>query len=188
MNLEDYIESNSELKSADEIVFFGGSFNPWHAGHKSCVELLPKEKMLIILPDHNPYKELVDSKLSSVEEIQQDIKDLNGNMFIYDGFLKANKKNPTHSWLDPLKKTMPNKSFSLLMGFDTFTGIDSWIDASKLLSLLKKLYVVSRLDVPEAKKFQVARLSQIAPELEVEFLGHHNHEELSSTKIRQNKS
>ena len=187
MNLKDFILSTPDLKDAQEIVFFGGSFNPWHEGHSACVRLLPKDKALIILPDHNPYKEVVDSKVDVLKELKDITSSLNPNAHVYDEFLKAKRKNPTYYWLEALKRELPRKEFSLLLGFDSFTGIDKWIEAPSLLVLLHKLYVVSRLDNPSAKTEQVKRLKSFNPRLEINFLGGHPYEALSSTEIRESK-
>lgn len=186
MSLKEFILSHRELKDAPEIVFFGGSFNPWHAGHTSCVKLLPPDKKLVILPDHNPYKELVESdgKQKSIEQIKNALRPLERSHFIFDEFLKANRKNPTYYWLRGLKEELPEKDYAFLMGFDTFTGLDKWIEALKLLELLSCIYVASRMDDPSAKKTQTNRLKEIAPRLKIVFLGRHPHEEISSTEIR----
>jgi nicotinate-nucleotide adenylyltransferase len=188
VKLIDFINQNEVLCQQEELVFFGGSFNPWHAGHSSCLELMNPEKAIIVIPDHNPFKEFIhtDDKVTSVEQMQENIKMINNkNIFLYDDFFNNNNKNPTHIWISELKKEKPNIKLSLLMGFDTFMGIDKWIEAKQLLKQLYCLYVASRLDNPELKTRQNAILQEIAP-IQIEFLGHHPFEELSSTKLRKN--
>lgn len=185
MSLKEFILSSPGLKNADEIVFFGGSFNPWHQGHSACVELLPKDKTLIVLPDHNPYKELVNSDGGSPERIKKIVSKLHPNSLVFDEFFKANKKNPTFFWMEDLSHAIPNKDYSLLVGFDTFTGIDQWIEAKKLLSLLKRIYVASRQDNPSVKETQTKKLKFLAPNLEIKFLGGHPFEDVSSTELRK---
>ena len=185
MSLKDYIESNEKLSNSNELVFFGGSFNPWHSGHTSCVQLLPKDKALIVAPDHNPFKELVEKKHCDLSDIKSELESSKREAFIYEGFLNQNKKNPTSVWISELKKAFPDKKLSLLIGFDSFASIDRWTNAQSLLSELFSLYVASRMDDPSIKEEQTQRLKEIAPNLNVQFLGGHPHEEVSSTKIRE---
>ena len=49
-------KGRSLLKELDEkVTFFGGSFNPWHDGHRACLELCDAAN-LIVVPDTNPFK------------------------------------------------------------------------------------------------------------------------------------
>lgn len=185
MSLTTFINSNETLKSAQELVFFAGSFNPWHSGHSSCVELLSNEKVLIVAPDHNPFKELVAKKHCDLSFIEKEILTKREHAFIFDGFLALNKKNPTSAWISELKTEFAHKDLSLLLGFDSFASIDRWTNAEDLLNKLSNLYVASRMDDPSIKEEQVLRLKQIAPNLNIVFLGRHPHEEVSSTKLRQ---
>ena len=187
MNLAEFIKSSPKLQSAQEICFFGGSFNPWHEGHSACISLLRKSIPLIVIPDHNPQKDLqgFENKATSFEEIESILSELNQESFLYTEFAKKNVVNPTTKWVQDLKQELPEIKISLLMGHDTFEKIDTWIDGHKLLKCLHKLYVASRLESTVIKTTQINNLRSIAPELEISFLGHHDFEELSSSKIRE---
>lgn len=187
MSLAGFIEERPKLREAKEIVFFGGSFNPWHAGHKACVDLLPEDKALVALPDHNPYKELTEPNEEAVSEIMDALSKRKGPSFVFEDFLKAGKKNPTHSWIRELKDIFPDKQLSLLVGFDSFIGIDKWIQAKDLLLDLSAIYVASRMDDPSTKEKQKKHLRAINPNLRIVFLGSHPYESLSSTILRKNK-
>lgn len=184
MKLHDFIKSNS-LEQLQEIVFFGGSFNPWHSGHSSCINLLSKNKTIIVIPDHNPLKELVESsnKLTSINDLKRKISSFNRNLYLFTGFFESNKKNPTSLWIKDLSKHFPNIKLSLLMGYDSFMSLDKWLNAKDLLSTLDTIYIASRLDVNEAKVAQMELLKAIS-NLNIEFLGNHDFEHLSSSDIR----
>jgi len=186
MNLIQFIKCSNRLNEAEELIFFGGSFNPWHPGHTSCIKLLGADKDLIIIPDHNPYKELVDNdiKLTSLKEIKEQLCLLPNRNFIFDGYYQEGKKNPTSTWIKDLFLNFPKKRLSLLMGHDTFLGLDKWINYMELISTLSVVYVASRLDDNVSKQSQVGILKGINPNLNIVFLGNHEHEALSSTKIR----
>lgn len=188
MSLVNFINNNSVLRSSDELVFFGGSFNPWHAGHSSCLSLAPKDSPIIVIPDHNPFKDLTNSsqKKTTVIEIQEELAKINTTTYLFDEFLIQDKKNPSHKWITEIKKEFPNKKISLLMGFDTFISIDRWIKAEEVLKQLHTLYMASRLDDKTVRDKQVRNLHEINKNICIKFLGNHDYEELSSTKIREN--
>ena len=173
--------------SSEEVVFFGGSFHPWHEGHSECIRLLPLEKNLIVLPDHNPQKKMVTSqyKLSGIEEIQNELSKIKRKTYLYEGFWLLDKINPTVEWVKELKKEEPQVKVSLLMGFDSFEKIHTWNEATTLLDSLYALYVVSRLESPQQKEICSQSIREIAPKLRIHFLGNHPFEHLSSTALRE---
>jgi nicotinic acid mononucleotide adenylyltransferase len=148
---------------------------------------MDKAKTIIVLPDHNPYKELHENELTDLAAIKKLLSPF-ANAKLFTGFYDAHKKNPTFHWLYEIKQAFRESRLSLLMGFDTFMGLDKWIQAHELINLLDSIYVASRLDNPEQRSQQVAILKAINPDLIIDFLGTHPHEELSSTKLRENLS
>jgi len=181
-----FIEDNKDLNSLEEILFFGGSFNPWHNGHSSCIKLSPMNKKIIVIPDHNPFKEVIKTteKTTNIEDIQLKLNTFEQSTYLFNKFYELEQKNPTSFWVKELKDAFPKLKLSLLMGFDSFASIDKWIDANNLLSNIHSLYVASREDNKEIKSEQVKTLKRINPYLEINFLGSHDYENLSSTKIR----
>ena len=168
-----------------EIIFFGGSFNPWHEGHESCLTLLNKPDKLFIIPDNNPRKQ--SQEVTCAWKRYQDLKRLIPFDYpIYSGFWSSNQSNPTASWLPQIKDQYPDLQLSLLMGYDSFITIHDWIDAPKLLDSLSKIYIASRLDDLELRNQQYQKLTE-QYQVELIFLGNHPHEEVSSTKIRAQK-
>ncbi len=169
----------------DEWVFFGGSFYPWHSGHQACLDLLPDDKTCFVLPDRNPFKEVraVDPVLSTIE-LTSKIK-FKSNQFLVPTFLLDEKKNPTIEWMEVLHRKYPEKKLSLLMGFDSLLNLSTWIRAGELLTILSTVYVVSRLEKEDEQQRVAAQVKKLNPNLNIEFLGHHQHESLSSTKLRK---
>ncbi len=190
MSIVNFIKNNSVLAKANELIFFGGSFNPWHEGHSSCLRLAPKDWPIIVMPDHNPFKDIVgtNQKLTSVEEIQENLRKIEATTYLFDEYLLKNQKNPSHKWISEVHKNFPHKNISLLMGFDSFISIDRWIKAETILSTVNTLYIASRLDDEKVKKKQIKVLKKVNSDLNVEFIGNHEYEDLSSTKIRENLS
>lgn len=186
MSLVDFIKSHQVLSEAKEIIFYGGSFNPWHEGHSSCLRLAPSDLPIIVIPDHNPFKNLVDhsNKASSLSELQFKLKSFSNKSYLFDEFAKANVKNPTYTWFNELSEEFSQKKLSMLMGFDTFITIDRWINAEDLLTKITTLYVVDRLNDEKLKQDQLNRLKTYH-NLKVVFLGEHPFESLSSSQIRE---
>lgn len=172
-------------KDKEEWVFFGGSFFPWHSGHQACLQLLPEDKTCFVLPDRNPWKEMraIDPVLTTIE-LAGKIK-FKSNQFLVPTFLLDHKKNPTVDWIDRLKKKYPEKKLSLLMGFDSFLNLETWIRAEELLPMIHTVYVASRLENESQQKSAAEEIQKKYPSLQVVFLGHHQHENISSTNLRK---
>lgn len=186
-SLINYIEQFDDLTSANEIVFFGGSFNPWHDGHTTCIQLTPSHLPIIIIPDHNPFKEVVkkQDKLTSVPHIIERVKHLNRNIFVFDDFLKLNEKNPTYKWIEEVKRNFPLTHISLLLGYDNFETLPTWINAESLIKNLKGIYVASRLENDRDHELRANKIKEINPNIEIHFIGHHKHEHVTSTELRE---
>lgn len=183
MSLLDFINTHRELKESPEIIFFGGSFNPWHQGHEECVKKAVAYAPIIIIPDNNPFKNYEQNlnRSPSIAKIDQIVNDK--NIFLYTGFSDLKKANPTYKWLKNLSDTIPQK-LSLLMGFDSFITLHTWFEAPKLLASLSKIYMLSRLDQDDIKEEQRELIHSLNPKLDILFLGNHSFESLSSTKLR----
>jgi nicotinate-nucleotide adenylyltransferase len=184
MSICDFLKENS-LDTVKEVVFFGGSFNPWHEGHSSCIELMPKNIPIVVVPDHNPFKELVKSnnKLTTLKSLDNKLSTFENHTYIFSKFFEMNEKNPTSVWVQEVRNTYPNLKISLLMGYDSFISLDKWINSSELLNNLENIYVASRMDDSEAKTSQIELLKRIS-RVNIIFLGNHDFEHLSSTDIR----
>lgn len=168
-----------------EWVFFGGTFDPWHQGHQSCIDLLPEEKVCLILPDRNPQKDLRQiNPVITVLEISRQAR-FKKNQFLVPTFLFDEKTNPTIEWIRDFKKDFPKDKISLLMGFDSFKNLPTWIQSEELLSIIHCIFVVSRLESEIQKKEALEKNKIINKNLEIIFLGRHDYEEMSSTEIRK---
>lgn len=170
-----------------EWVFYGGSFNPWHQGHQNCLNLLPPNKTCIITPDINPQKENPSFELiPKILNISSKCR-LRDHQFLCPTFLNQNKKNPTINWVKKMKQLNPEKSISLLMGFDSFYNLHTWFQYEDLLKNLKAIYIVSRMENEQMQLEANQKIQMINPNLELIFLGRHSDEDMSSTKLRDKK-
>lgn len=172
----------------EEWIFFGGSFNPWHKGHQACLDLIGVDKTCFVIPDRNPLKELREiDPIFTVLELSSKIRFRN-NQYLVPTFLLDQRKNPTIEWVDKLKKKLPTKKISLLLGFDSFVNFPNWTKVQDLLPNLHALYIVSRLEHEEEQKIHAKKIHELAPNIMIEFLGRHQYEKLSSTQIREKKA
>ncbi|MBK22694.1 MAG: hypothetical protein CME70_01705 [Halobacteriovorax sp.] len=163
-------------KVEDEVVFYPGTFNPWHLGHRACLDLCPG-KPIIIVPDFNPWKE--GEKRQRPWEL---VKDLlfrleNTNYSIFPGFLGKETGNPTIDWFP--KVNIRNKS--LLIGDDSFLSLHKWKDSAELVKHISTLYVAPRGARGDLLEEQIKKF----PGLNIVFLEHHDFEGVSSTGLRK---
>lgn len=164
----------------DSVTFFGGSFFPFHPGHMACLKLCPEEN-IVIVPDCNPHKDLVE-KMNPYEDFLQLCQMLKETPYsIYPGFYGRNKPNPTANWLPQV--TIPEKNF--LMGDDSFMNLMKWNEPEKVLLALTKLYIVPRDFEVSAYDQQIEIIKKINPAISIIILADHPYKNLSSTKIRQ---
>lgn len=184
MSLYNFIKDN-QLNDKKELIFFGGSFNPWHEGHSECLRLIDSNKSIIVIPDKNPRKDIDSNKGLNLYEIITKIQSIHKNALVYEGFYSLNKKNPTAHWINDLFEKLPNTELSLLMGYDSFKTLPTWINSDQLLTQLGKLYIASRLETDKEREQIKETILSKNPKININFLGHHPYEEISSTKLRE---
>ena len=164
------------LKSSfqrEEVCFYGGSFNPWHRGHLSCLELCPEGNILMI-PDRNPWKSppREGNHWNDYWELCHMLRD--SKWSVYPGFLYK-RENPTVDWL-------PGTHFvkkSLLLGADNFLSLDRWKECFRLVTFLDTIYVVPRGE--HEYEEMTERLRGANPDLDIVILPRHPYEDLSSS-------
>lgn len=167
---------------SEEVIFFPGSFNPWHVGHNSCIKLCPNKSKIIVVPDNNPWK--INRKViegCKWQRYRTLCLELEGSTCsIYSGFLGQGKENPTVNWLPKTKA----KKRILLVGDDSFLSLKRWKDSKKLISSIQKIYVVPRIGIEQDLKLMKKELMQINSKLKIKILPPHEFQNVSSSKIR----
>ena len=170
---------------ASDVVFYGGTFDPWHEGHLACLQLAPAELPLIICPDRNPHKNMrVGDGIGRYMNLQQQVPQQT-HVHLYPGFLLKEEINPTVNWVLRVKRNRPDLRVHLLMGHDNFAGLASWNQASELMKLISGIYVVARLEPDQDHEKAKDWVLQQNPQMKVNYLGHHLHEDKSSSLLRK---
>ena len=166
---------------ANSITFFGGSFNPFHQGHRACLDLCP-EKNILVVPDRNPFKAKANDSTTVFDDfyaLALELKDTNYSL--YPGFLCLNTPNPTSSWLP--KVQIKEKNF--LMGDDSYMSLLTWKNPEVFLGALNKLYVVPRKYQHEDYQGLEKEILKINPKLKIHYLNAHASQDISSTELRK---
>lgn len=165
----------------ESVTFFGGTFNPFHEGHRACLDLCPEENILIV-PDRNPFKEVSqEDPTADFYSLARLLKDTRYSL--YPGFLIKTEKNPTSTWLPFVK--MRERNF--LMGDDSYLDLLKWKSPDEIVKALTKLYVVPRKGQKHDYLKVEKELLKWNPDLEVHYLDEHPYMNLSSTELRKQK-
>ena len=160
------------------VVFYAGSFYPWHRGHRACLELTP-QKPIVVVPDVNPWKERLKQH-RPWQAILALLNQIDLPCSLYPGFLVQDGGNPTVDWLPQTHWEW--RGFTL--GADSFITLSGWKNVEQLLAALDILYVVPRLCEKSAFEAAQAQLILMAPNLEIVILPHHDYEHLMSSRLR----
>ena len=116
VNLPDFLSPFSLPQ--EEIIFFTGTFAPWHEGHTLCIRSADVSP-LVTAPDNNPWKEGQEAPFDRLKTIPLDL--FGDGRFLYLGFLGLKGPNPTALWIPKVKAP----KVSLVMGDDCFMGPSS---------------------------------------------------------------
>ena len=167
----------------DEVIFFGGSFNPWHQGHDACLELCGQPEKVVIVPDTNPFKQGPGNRCfwQTYRAILEHVKPLKCQ--VYPGFCGLERPNPTVTWV-PFTR-YDRRAF--LMGDDALRDLPTWNEAELLVHTLDEIFVVERLGKGVARSTR-EWIKRHQPELIITSLGEHPYQHLSSTALRNGRN
>jgi nicotinate-nucleotide adenylyltransferase len=164
---------------AEEMTFYGGSFNPWHSGHESCVDLYSDKSKLVIIPDNNPQKAQVTGKLWENYKKILYLQKATPEITLFPGFWRSSEANPTSDWLLNIEGKK-----NLLMGYDSFIGLETWKNFEKLIQAVEKIFVIGRQDDESLFTEKSNLLQSVNSKIKIIHLGGHAFEGISSTQMR----
>jgi nicotinate-nucleotide adenylyltransferase len=126
----------------NEILVFGGSFDPFHNSHKHMIEHFSNP--VIIIPTYNPYKNnfllTLEQRINSIKKV----KFKNGSSV--ESFTKTNQDYYMYmvNVIKEIEKKNPNKKINLIMGSDTFNKMSEWKNIDYIHSVINKFYIFVR--------------------------------------------
>lgn len=141
----------------DKIAVFGGTFNPFHNGHLSILDILDQNHTfseILIMPNHNsPLKEL-DADLSYRIEMFNLLegffeKRYKSNITISDLELKREGVSYTCQTVQELGLEYKSKQLFFVLGTDSFFSFHQWKEPDKILTHCK-LLVIRRENTQES--------------------------------------
>ena len=164
------------------MIFFPGSFNPWHQGHRFCVEFCQKrlpDAHLMVVPDHNPWKNTLRyNPWQDFLNICKDVRDLPCS--VYPGFWGLEKENYTVDWL-PLVKI---EKKGLLMGGDNLLLLLKWKKIDQLLHSIQVIVAVCRKEDFHLVSPMKNQLEKDYGHLNIILIKDNPFADLSSSKLR----
>ena len=153
-----------------KIAIYGGSFDPFHNGHKAVIDqalqTLLIDKLLVVPAYLNPFKQ---SSLASPQERLRILQTINFNpkVEIYPYEIEQNRPTPTIQTVEKIITQYGPQKLYVVIGADNLPTLSQWRDYDKLSQLVE--FVVATRDnitIPQGYKI-----------LEV-------HEDISSTALR----
>jgi nicotinate-nucleotide adenylyltransferase len=171
-----------------DILFFGGTFHPFHQGHEACLKLAPKNLPVLVCPDVNPHKKSTPLLKQELRALSSQLRLLQLNKLHYNPlFALKGIQNPTYFWMKRLKFYRPDLKCHLLLGFDSFYHFHTWTEAQKLAELIEGFWIVPRGESEEEFVQAVGHATNFGMSERLHFLGHHPYEHISSTLLRKNQ-
>lgn len=117
---------------------FGGSFNPIHVGHIGLARQVIRQglcdEVWLMVSPHNPLKEQADLLPEDVR-LALAQKALEGEAGIEASDFEFGLARPSYTWktLRALRRTYPERAFSLIIGADNWLVFDRWAHHAELL-------------------------------------------------------
>ncbi|MBC7533103.1 MAG: nicotinate-nicotinamide nucleotide adenylyltransferase [Oligoflexus sp.] len=148
-------------------VFFGGTFDPPHEGHrlvlKLCLAAFPEVK-LVIAPAAQPagaygqHKQPSASFEQRLEMCRLTFADLIAKGRVRISPIEASMTAPNYTWktMEALKASHPESCWGILLGFDQLQNFAGWQKAEEL---------VDRYDVVAIERPSFETMSAILPKL-----------------------
>jgi len=123
-----------------KIGLFGGTFNPVHLGHIRAAEQILAELSLdrvIFVPVKDPVHKKFDWNASPADRLAMLELAIGGMPLFSVDSIEIDRDEPSYTvhTLATFKERYPKAALYLILGSDSFNGIDSWFDYEKIFDL-----------------------------------------------------
>lgn len=174
-----------------KIAMFGGTFDPFHLGHRHIIQSAIQEfgiDSLIVMPAGTPYHKAgrVITPATYRYEICRLSLERNSGLLLSDLEMKRDKASYTYDTIHELMELLPGHDhFYLLGGSDLLFTIDSWYRVGELLHEAA-LIIARRPDDDPQQVLEAARQLRQRYACEIHLL-QSSQRPFSSTQIRVNR-
>jgi nicotinate-nucleotide adenylyltransferase len=121
-----------------KIGILGGTFDPIHLGHLQLAQnaraQFSLDKVIFVPAYQPPHKKELLSRASAADRYEMVRLALEGERFLEPSDCELLRKGISYTCdtLDAFEKKYPNATFFLILGKDSFEGIDAWHRADEL--------------------------------------------------------
>lgn len=163
------MEKESKIRTA----IFGGSFNPPHIGHLALANYLCEfeelDELWFMVSPHNPFKK--ESELMADEfrlRLMQLAIEEYPKFKVSDFEFSLPRPSYSINTLRELKKSFPDREFTLIIGADNWQLFHKWKDAEEIISSFKiivyprKGYNIEIESLPKNVKLTEAPIMEIS--------------------------
>ncbi len=166
----------TKFSSNEKVGLFGGSFNPFHAGHINAISAVQSaldfDRIIVLPAAQNPKKDVVDGPSNSerLEMVKLGIKDLDF-VEVDDQELKRGGKSYSIETIEHYSEQISPENLFLIVGIDQFENFDQWKDFEKILKL-SNLVVLSRpaFQLPFSVEDLPSGLQKLVQEMDRQFV------------------
>ena len=148
-----------------KIGILGGTFDPVHLGHLQLAQNARAQFLLdkvVFVPAYqSPHKRELPPRTSATDRYEMVRLAIEGTPFFELSDFEIAKKGISYSYdtLDEFEKEYPQSTFFLILGKDTFEGIDAWHRAAELKKKVR--FLVAKRGAGEIGAPEGARVERI---------------------------
>ncbi len=122
-----------------KIGVFGGTFNPVHYGHLVNAELVREKfslERILFIPSKYPVHKELQGSISSGHRVKMLELALAGSREMEVSRIEIDKETPSYTiyTINELKKKYRDDEFSLIIGYDSYSEIETWKSYRELIS------------------------------------------------------
>ncbi len=124
-----------------KIGVFGGTFNPVHYGHLINAELVREKfslERILFIPSKYPVHKELQGRISSAHRVKMLELALAGSREMEISRIEIDKETPSYTifTINELKKEYRDDEFSLIIGYDSYSEIETWKSYRELLTMV----------------------------------------------------